>query len=136
MVQNVQNLSDRPSHVTLPLEYWTLKVSGIQMSGILMYRTYVYVKIIIFSTLILNIKMNYQMNNIFFGVIQSDAKINQFFGEFVHEKFFCHLVLKSKQLLTFPVSDLQIQQKVLSTRSLVSSSYQGDSIIFHKGNFL
>ena len=101
MVQNVQNLSDRPSHVTLPLEYWTLKVSGIQMSGILMYRTYVYVKIIIFSTLILNIKMNYQMNNVFFGVIQSDAKINQFFGEFVHEKFFCHLVLKKNKCLVF-----------------------------------
>ena len=36
MVQNVQYSNGRPSRVTLPLEYQTPKVSGIQLSGIQM----------------------------------------------------------------------------------------------------
>ena len=34
MVQNVQYLNGRPRHVTLPFEYWTPILSGIQVSSI------------------------------------------------------------------------------------------------------
>ena len=34
MVQNVLYLNDLPSHVTLPFEYWTPILSGIQMNQV------------------------------------------------------------------------------------------------------
>ena len=36
MVQNVRYLNGPPSHATLPFEYWTLILSGIQVFGIQM----------------------------------------------------------------------------------------------------